>query len=434
MAKALSELYVSIFSWVLTSQSIRFVGALSSSSRTPPPPSDFASSSSARRSFASMTTTTTTTTPASAGTARHTLYDTPVSNNGARCRIILYKKGIASDQVAIETPAALGGLKTPEFAAINPQRKIPALVRHESEGSALPKLCLGESDTISRYLLSTYADVGPSFLPDHPTSNFVARIHDLYMAPIQGCMYKADPPFGVYGSRYDAMQEYKRQWSIVESLVLNEGGGGGGDYLFGPEVSLADAALFPSAVFARHMLPKFESGALASASALPPTIEQWYQNVLAKDGAFQRVHDEISGGMEAWETNRRWDTILGAGWRDADPATIFDKILSKDIPASVVMEDDHLLAFRDINPMAPVHILVIPKKRVGLTRLDNGTSEHSEILGKLLAAAAKIAKDKSLGFGDGGRVVINIGPDGGQEVPHLHLHVLGGRSFSWPPG
>jgi diadenosine tetraphosphate (Ap4A) HIT family hydrolase/glutathione S-transferase len=417
MAKALSELYVGIFSWVLTSQSIRFVGALSSRTTTT---TAAAAAPRSARSLVSMS---------AASAARHTLYDTPVSNNGAKCRIILYKKGITGDQVAIETPAALGGMKTPAFAAINPLQKIPALVRHETEGSGMPKLCLGESDTISRYLLSTYHDQGPSFLPDHPTSNFVARIHDLYMAPIQGCMYKADPPFGVYGTRSDAMEEYKRQWSIVESLVRNDGGGPEGFYLFGSEVSLADAALFPSAVFARHMLPKFDAQA-----TLPPTIEAWYQNVLSNDEAFRRVHDEIAGGLQVWESNRRWDGILGAGWRDADPATIFDKILSKDIPASVVMEDDHLLAFRDINPMAPVHVLVIPKKRAALTRLDSGTPEHAEILGRLLVAAAKISKDKALGFRDGGRVVINIGPDGGQEVPHLHVHVLGGRSFSWPPG
>lgn len=377
---------------------------------------------------------------ASAAAPRHTLYDTPVSNNGARCRIVLYKKGIPTEEVAIETPAALGGLKTPEFAAVNPQQKIPALVRHET--TELPKLCLGESDTICRYLVSTYPGRGPSFLPDHPTSNFVARIHDLYMAPIQGCMYKAGPPFGTYGTRSDALEEYKRQWSIVESLVLTEGTGSAGDgptYLFGPEVSLADAALFPSAVFARHMLPKFDARAnkeeaLSPSTALPPKLEAWYQSVLSNDEAFKRVHDEISGGLEVWESNRRWDGILGAGWRDEDPATIFDKILSRDIPASVVMEDEHLLAFRDINPVAPVHVLVIPKKRAGLTRLDKGTPEHAEILGRLLAAAATIASDETLGFRDGGRVVVNIGPDGGQEVPHLHLHVLGGRKFTWPPG
>jgi histidine triad (HIT) family protein len=380
-----------------------------------------------------------------------------VSNNGAKVRIVLYKKGIGPERVAVRPPADLGGVRSPAFAAINPERRMPALVRHGSGSSdeaaaPTPLLGLGESDTICRYLLSSYPDRGPSFLPDHPLSNFLSRIHDVYMAPIQGCMYKADPPFGGYGTRSAAIREYKRQWSIVESLLPPDedggggGGGGGGNggttYLLGNEVSLADAALFPSAVFARHMLPKFDEdgggagreGSPPSPSPLPPRIEAWYQRVVASDADFARVRDEIFAGLEGWETNRRWDGILGAGWRDTDPSTIFDKILRKEIPASVVMEDEHLLAFRDINPVGPVHVLVIPKDRMGLTRLSRATNEHAEILGRLVVAAAAILRDPSLGFRDGGRIVINDGPDGGQEVPHLHVHVVGGRQMTWPPG
>jgi histidine triad (HIT) family protein len=296
-------------------------------------------------------------------------------------------------------------------------------------------LRLGESDTICRYLLKAYQGVGPSFSPDDPLSNLLARIHDVYMAPIQGCMYKADPPFGAFGSRDAALREYKRQWSVVESL-LPPGAQDGRAYLLGDEVSLADAALFPQAVFARHMLPKFEENAGASSpeAALPPKIEAWYQRVVGADPSFARVRDELAGGMEGWEQNRRWDGILGAGWRDTDPATIFDKIIAKQIPSTVVYEDEHVLAFKDINPVAPVHVLVIPKKRAGLTRLSRATSEHGDILGKLMAAAARVLRDPALGFGDGGRIVVNDGPDGGQEVPHLHVHVVGGRRMTWPPG
>jgi histidine triad (HIT) family protein len=138
--------------------------------------------------------------------------------------------------------------------------------------------------------------------------------------------------------------------------------------------------------------------------------------------------------LEHWDQGGRWNGIYLAGLRDDAPATIFDKIVSKEIPATIVKEDDVILAFKDINPVAPAHVLVIPKCRSGLTRLTRATSEHTELLGRLMVAASEIAKDTSLGFGDGARIVINDGPDGGQEVPHLHIHVLGGRSFTWPPG
>ena len=98
------------------------------------------------------------------------------------------------------------------------------------------------------------------------------------------------------------------------------------------------------------------------------------------------------------------------------------------------MEDDKILAFKDINPAAPAHVLVIPRDRMGLTRLQKSSPEHIEILGRLLVAAGEISTDKSLGFDNGARIVINDGPDGGQEISHLHVHVLGGRRMAWPPG
>jgi len=127
--------------------------------------------------------------------------------------------------------------------------------------------------------------------------------------------------------------------------------------------------------------------------------------------------------------NHRWDSIWLAGQRDTAPATIFDKIIAGEIPATIVKEDEHILAFKDINPMAPAHILVIPKDRNGLTNLRQASLEHTDILGRLLVAAGEIAKDESLGFGDGARIVVNDGPDGRQEVMHLHVHVLGGRKL-----
>ena len=110
--------------------------------------------------------------------------------------------------------------------------------------------------------------------------------------------------------------------------------------------------------------------------------------------------------------------------------TIFSKIIAREIPADIVHEDDLCLAFRDVNPQAPVHILVIPKKPIpGVT---DATETDRELLGLLLVVAGKIAKDE--GYGDDFRLVINNGEQAGQSVFHLHVHLLAGRNFSWPPG
>jgi histidine triad (HIT) family protein len=111
--------------------------------------------------------------------------------------------------------------------------------------------------------------------------------------------------------------------------------------------------------------------------------------------------------------------------------TIFEKIAAREIPSDIVHEDDLCLAFRDVSPMAPVHILVVPKKPV--PRLAASTAEDAPLLGHLLATATSIAKSE--GIADSGfRIVINNGPDGGESVPHLHIHLLGGRHLTWPPG
>ncbi len=111
--------------------------------------------------------------------------------------------------------------------------------------------------------------------------------------------------------------------------------------------------------------------------------------------------------------------------------TIFSKIIRREIAADIVHEDDVCLAFRDINPQAPTHILIIPKEP--LVGLQEATPQHRDALGHLLVAARQIAEREGIAEG-GYRCVINAGPDGGQEVYHLHLHLLGGRSLQWPPG
>ena len=116
---------------------------------------------------------------------------------------------------------------------------------------------------------------------------------------------------------------------------------------------------------------------------------------------------------------------------DESRSCVFCRIAGGELPAQIVHETDELIAFADLNPQAPTHILVIPRRHIrAVDALDPG---DAEIAGKLLIAAARVAE--RVGMGETGyRVVANVGEDGGQTVPHLHLHLLGGRPMSWPPG
>jgi len=116
---------------------------------------------------------------------------------------------------------------------------------------------------------------------------------------------------------------------------------------------------------------------------------------------------------------------------DQDGPTIFDKLLSGEIPANIVYQDDKAFCFRDVNPQAPVHILCIPKQKDGLTGLSKAKDHQAELLGHLMLVAAKVGKEECP---NGYRIVINDGKDGAQSVSHLHLHILGGRQMTWPPG
>jgi histidine triad (HIT) family protein len=111
--------------------------------------------------------------------------------------------------------------------------------------------------------------------------------------------------------------------------------------------------------------------------------------------------------------------------------TLFEKICDREIPATILYEDERCLAFRDISPQAPLHILVIP--RLAIPRIGQAESADEALLGHLLLTAAKVARSE--GIADTGyRLVINNGHDGGEAVPHLHVHLLGGRPLQWPPG
>lgn len=111
--------------------------------------------------------------------------------------------------------------------------------------------------------------------------------------------------------------------------------------------------------------------------------------------------------------------------------TIFSKIINREIPAQIVYEDEHLLAFKDINAQAPVHVLFIPREPIASA--DALEDRHAELIGRLVLAARRYARE--IGIAESGyRLVMNTNGDGGQTVFHLHLHLLGGRAMSWPPG
>ena len=364
------------------------------------------------------------------------LYDLPVSNHGARVRLLLYKRGLES-KVEVTSPMDLGGLKSDEFLALNPQGKMPLLV---DDG-----LAVYESDAICRHLLEKHAsEPGPSLWPSElsarTTSEMICRLHDNYISPLQGCMYRAaeTAPWGNHANRGDAIRALVKQLAAVEKLASAEG-----PYLTGSEFSLADATLFPTLVFVVDMLPMFDEAIVRPADAPPsapldaafgalgPKLLAYWAHMTTKDAEAMRVAAEIRGGLAGWFEKNRWDSIRGAGTRDLAPPTLFDKILAGEIPSDKVYEDDVCFAFRDINPVAPTHILLIPKARDGLDRLGAATAEHTATLGHMMVAAAKVAKQEGL---DDFRLVSNCGESACQSVFHLHLHIVGGRALTWPPG
>lgn len=111
--------------------------------------------------------------------------------------------------------------------------------------------------------------------------------------------------------------------------------------------------------------------------------------------------------------------------------TLFERIVARQIPADIVYEDDQVLAFRDIHPQAPVHVLIVPKRAI--PRINEAGDADAALLGHLMLKAAAVARQVGLGE-SGFRLVINNGRDGGESVPHLHCHILGGRPLEWPPG
>lgn len=126
-----------------------------------------------------------------------------------------------------------------------------------------------------------------------------------------------------------------------------------------------------------------------------------------------------------------WSFDNGIARRKDMSKTLFEKIIAREIPAHIIFEDESVIAFRDIKPAAPVHALIVPKKAI--PRIADAEEADQAVLGHLVLKAAEVAE--MLGLAKSGyRLVINNGPDAGESVPHLHLHILGGRHLSWPPG
>mmetsp|Transcript_3116 Transcript_3116/g.9482 ORF Transcript_3116/g.9482 Transcript_3116/m.9482 type:complete len:360 (-) Transcript_3116:115-1194(-) len=304
--------------------------------------------------------------------APYTLYDLPVSNNGARVRQLLYYKGVGPEDVAIVSPMDLGGLRSDEYLAVNPQGKMPALACRDEAAT------FGESDTIARFLGGKFNDRdGPGdFAPSAGTplafkSDRLARHHDIYLAPIQGCLYKASPKgqaYGLFPTRAAALAEFQKQLGLIEPMVDEAG-----PYLCGAAPTQADCALFPTMIFAAKMLPLFDLE-----PAFGPKTAAWYAHLTSgADAVAAKVYEEVAGSLDGWEGKGRWSTIYGAGLRDAPEPTIFDKIVAGDIPSKKVYEDDLCYAFEDANPAAPVHVLLVPKRKDLLTQLRFASDEQA---------------------------------------------------------
>ena len=179
----------------------------------------------------------------------------------------------------------LGGLKSPAFLDKNPQGLMPLLVLSD-EDEPIP-----ESDTIARFLASTFASRGTDLAPSSPLAaaqiDKVCRLHDMYLAPIQGCLYKvaglnAFPPFGKFGTRQEALGEMVRQMKLLEAMVAPAGG----QYLCGASPTDADCAVFPTACFLMHMLPKFD---VETEAAFGPRLAKWFEHMSTADNVGIKV-------------------------------------------------------------------------------------------------------------------------------------------------
>lgn len=219
------------------------------------------------------------------------LYDVPVSNNGARIRALLYRKQLEA-HVDIRSPAELGGLASESYLELNPLGKMPVLSIPEL-GIAFP-----ESQVIESYILDKFEGHGPSMVPGTPElrahAALVARIHDLYIAPIQGCMYK---PMDSAEERFAELCQLTKMLDILENYCK-------GPFMCGPEMTYADTAIFPTLVFMNYILPKHFDW--KSIFTLRPGLEAWWGEMKSNSDV-ERVAKEVEGGLQKWDDGNRWE-------------------------------------------------------------------------------------------------------------------------------
>lgn len=246
--------------------------------------------------------------------AEATLYDVPVSNNGARVRLLLYWKGIEA-KVKIENPAAIGGLKSEQYLSLNPQGKMPLLVVETRAEGEDARLAIPESEVIVQYLLDKYRDTGPSLIPEsleqRAYANLAVRVHDQYVVPIQGCMYRGPMPVP---KRAEDLKQIAKQMEIIEGILRDaassrsksDDAGADGPFIAGRDPCYADAALFPTYVFVERILPKY-FGWDADVFGEAPRTKTWF-NALARDAGGSRILHEIRNGLDDWDVAKRWET------------------------------------------------------------------------------------------------------------------------------
>lgn len=228
-------------------------------------------------------------TMAEAGSKKNVLYDVPVSNNGARIRLLIYKKKL-QDEIEIKSPVELGGLSSDAYLALNPLAKMPVL--QLEDGTGLP-----ESQVIESYLLDKYVDRAPSLVPATPElrarASLIVRILDVYINSIQGCMYK---PMDSKSERASQVAQIAKQLDVLEGYVV-------GPYCTGESMSYADTALVPTFVFMNFILPKFFGW--PSLWEDRPKLEKWWQ-LMNEDPEAKMVIGEVMDGLSAWDKAGRW--------------------------------------------------------------------------------------------------------------------------------
>ena len=239
-----------------------------------------------------------------------TLYDVPVSNHGARVRMVLYAKKLTdSGAVKISNPNthfADGGIKSAEYMKLSPQAKLPIIAVEAETPSAPPPFVIAETNAIFSYIVDRYSDVGPSFECETSEARAVSRmitsIHDNYISAIQGCLYK---PMDA-SERLIKLKELLKQLDVLEHHICALGG----PYVGGSVMSSGDCTLFPTIIFVEYIAPKF---GWPDVFASRPKLGSWWKHMRSGDGGqddfCNRVYEEVKNGLLAWDENGRWEKV-----------------------------------------------------------------------------------------------------------------------------